>query len=459
MPRKNRWENNSEKPDSIEPLENQSQLELPTDDDERPIATEKHRIVTEFVTQRAVDDLPISGSTPKAIPQPVVVQPSVPYQPQDEVEAFLQEISVSTAGWELLIYRLPRFELNGKVDPQSRMRVGKLPFSWDYELDIQRRWARPGESNHFLVVAKKDGQHVKNGTLPVYSCEPLPLEERISSGIDQLSPVQQPVAAPVATPFPTPIVEHQPLPSPKEQLKEALELVKMVQSISGNSASNSAPAAAAPLDPEVAVLQLLAKDETVINKLSKGLIGKLFGEVKDEPDPWAEVAKEALRSGQAPELLRAGINALFQGFSGFFPQQNNAPAAAAQPPAQQPTPTTAPPEQLQEPPLSREEELLSIVLEKCYRNVPPEAARDQIIKFADEVNENDPANSVDWYIDAFAAMPTDAAIAFVNQAVPGSERVTTMPHAKAWTAELQELLKPNDEGDSDEHQPGAENAG
>lgn len=460
MARKAKWENNLEKPDFIEKSEPQGELYDPSDDADIPVATEKHRIVTEFVTERPVNELAIPSASPKPAPQPVVVQEPLVFSPQDEVEAFLQEISVSTAGWELLIYRLPRFELNGKTDPQSRMRVGKLPFSWDYEQDIQRRWARPGESNHFLIVAKKDGQHVKNGTLPVFSCEPLPLEERITSGVDQLPPTPQPVAVPIPAPYPAPIVEQQPPPSPKEQLKEALELVKMVQSITGtNNAANPAPA---PLDPEIAVLQVLAKDETFGAKLSKGLLSKFFGDVKEDPDPWADIAKEALRSGQAAELLKVGIASFGDMIRGFFPQpQTNAPAAAAQPPAQQPpqmAPMAGPMQQQQMTPA---EELLSFVLQQCHRNAPREPVADQIFTFAEQIEETDPLNSVDWYIRAFALMPTDQALQFVNQQVPGSEQVTNLPHAKQWTAELQELLKQNyeGEGDDDQHQPGTENAG
>lgn len=424
-----------------------------------PIATEEHSIVTTFTRQRVVDAPTISSEQSKALPQHIVEgSPLDLAEPGDEVEAFLREVSQSSAQYEMLVYRLPRYDLDNRTDPMSRKRVGAFPFTWEYEAEIQKRWARPSESNHFLIVMRKNGQHVKNGTLPVFSCEPLPIDERIPSGAEQ---APQPVVVPAAAPYPVQVIEQQPLPSPKEQLREALELVKMVQGISGTSA-NPAPAAA-PMDPELAVLQVLAKDETFANKLSKGLLSKFFGDVKEEPDPWADVAKEALRSGQAGELLKVAISSIGETIRGFFPQQpNNAPAAAAQPPAQQPMPTAAPPEQLQQQqPVTPEDHLLSLVLEKCYRKVPPKAARDQIIKFADDTNYTDPANSVDWYIDAFAAMPTDDALAFVNSYVPGSEQVTTMPHAKAWIAELQQLLIPTDEGEDDgnEHQPRAENVG
>ena len=428
----------------------------PEDADEVPIATQKHRIVTEFTRELPVNAIATNSEQSKPQPQHIVPVAMQSSEPADEVQSFLDQVSKSTARWEMIVYRLPRYESDNRIDPMSRKRVGAMPFTWDYESEIQRRWARPNEANHFLIVMRKDGLFVSNGTLPVFSCEPLPVEERIPSGADQ--PPQQ-VVAPVA-PYPVQVIEQQPLPSPKEQLKEALELVKMVQGITGTSA-NSAPAAA-PMDPELAVLQVLAKDETFAAKLSKGLLGKFFGDVKDEPDPWAEVAKEAIRSGQAGELLKVGITTLFQSFSGIFGQPaNNAPAAAAQPPAQQPQRTAPPPEQSSPQELTPAEHLLSFVLEQCHRNAPREAVADQIFTFADQVNETDPLNSVDWYIRAFALMPPDDALAFVNQSVPGAERVTTQPHAKAWTTELQELLKQNYEGENDgnEHQPRAENAG
>lgn len=421
-----------------------------------PIATEEHQIVTTFVRKRPVETPATSSASQNNDPLHLVAtQLPESSEPGDEIEAFLREVSQSNAQWEMLVYRLPRYDLDNRTDPLSRKRVGSLPFTWEYEAEIQKRWARPSDSNHFLIVMRKNGQHVKNGTLPVFSCEPLPVDERIPSGAEQQPPQQ--IVVPVATPYPA-IVEQQPPPSPKEQLKEALELVKMVQGITGTVAVN--PAAAAPDDPEVAVLRLLAKDERVLDKLSKGLLGKIFNDVKEEADPWAEIAKEALRSGQAVELLQVGIKSLFQGFSGFFPQAaSNAPAA----PIQQQQPQPAPqPEPLPQPQLTPAEQLLSFVLEQCHRNAPAEAVADQILTFADEVHDADPLNDVNWYVRAFALMPTDDALTFVNQSVPGSERITTMPHAKAWTAQLQQLLAQNYEGEGesdDQHQPELENAG
>jgi len=426
--------------------------------EEAPIATQKHRIVTEYTRQVPVGETATSSDPPKNTPQHIVPPVMQSSGPADEVQEFLDKVSQSTARWEMIIYRLPRYESDNRIDPMSRKRVGAMPFTWDYESEIQRRWARPNEANNFLIVMRKDGLFVTNGTLPVFSCEPLPVEERIPSGADQ--PAPQHIVATVAAPYSAPVEAH-PAPTLKEQLKEVVDLFQLAQKLNGNGIANPATVAA-PMDPEAAVFQLLAKDEHAVAKLSKGLLGKFFGDVKEERDPWAEVAMEAIRNGQAAELLKVGINSLFQGFGGFFP--NNNPQPQQQPQQQQQQPMVAPTESLPPQPLAPTEELLSYVLQQCHLNAPREAVADQVIAFADQINETDPLQSVDWYIRAFALMPTDEALMFVNQSVPGSQRVTELPHAKAWTAELQQLLKQNyeveTEGDADDqHQPEPENVG
>lgn len=460
MDRSKRRSNLIEQPDLTGTLEDQlNETDEPTegiDTDDAPIATQKHRIITEYVRHVPVGQTTANSEQPKPTPQLVAVSAATDSQAEeDEYQQFIDEMLESSASWSMSVYRLPYYETNGNIDPKSRIRVGELPFTYEYEYEIQRRWARPGKSNYFLIVCRKDGRFYKKGKFPVLYCEPLPPDEQIKCDGEQ-TPLA--IAAAPAAPYPAPIIEHQPPPSPKEQLKEALELVKMVQGITGTSAAN--PAAVAPDDPEVAVLRLLAKDEQVLDKLSKGLLGKIFNDVKEEADPWAEIAKEALRSGQAVELLQVGIKSLFQGFSGFFPQAaSNAPAALIQQQQPQPAPQ---PEPLPQPQLTPAEQLLSFVLEQCHRNAPAEAVADQILTFADDVHDADPLNDVNWYVRAFALMSTDDALAFVNQSVPGSERITTMPHAKAWTAQLQQLLAQNYETEGageDEHQPELENAG
>jgi len=428
----------------------------PTDDDQ-PIATEEHRIVTKFTRQVPVDATTIGSDSPKSAPQQVVAPVMQSSEPEDEVQAFLDTVSKSSARWEMVVYRLPRYELDNRIDPASRKRVGAMPFTWEYESEIQRRWARPSDANHFLIVMRRDGLFVRNGTLPVFSCEPLPIEERIPSGADQSPQHIVPVAAPY------PVAEYQPAPSLKEQFKEVMELVKLTKQLQGDATNpvTTAP----PIEPEVALIQMLMRDEGTVNKLSKGLAGKFFGDT-NETDPWADVAKEALKSGQAAELLRTGINALFQGIQGFIPQRQQPPPVSQQvmpqpPPAvASPGVTAAASTAMQQP--TPAEELLGFVLAQCVRNSPCEAVADGMFTFADQVNETDPLNSVDWYIQAFALMPTDDALKFVNDSIPGSEQVTALPHAKAWTAELQQLLKQNYEGgggEHDQHQSDTEDVG
>lgn len=419
-------------------------------EEEAPIATQKHRIITEFTKKVPVDPTTTNRQQQSEQPQHIVVQTHASDEPEDEVQRFLDEVSRSTARWEMVVYRLPRYEIENRIDPLSRKRVGAMPFTWEYEAEIQKRWARPNESNHFLVVLRKDGLFVKNGTLPVYSCEPLPIEERIPSGADQPAIPQQ-VVVPLSAPL-TETQSSQPGLSLKDQLKDVVELMKLARQLNGD-VSQQNPTASPPLDPEIAVLQLLAKDENVVNKLSKGLLGKIFGE-KDEADPWADVAKEALKSGQAAELLRVGIESLFRGFSGLWPGQSDPSQPAMHNPQSAMTPSEPQPQ-----PLTPAEELLTYVLTECGRNSPREAVAENIFAFADRINATSPLQSIDWYIQAFAEMPTDEALNFVSQTYPNAQQITSLPHAVEWTRELQEMLKGYFEGQEDESGASTENAG
>jgi hypothetical protein len=90
-----------------------------------------------------------------------------------------------------------------------------------------------------------------------------------------------------------------------------------------------------------------------------------------------------------------------------------------------------------------------MVMNDCARKIPPQVTFTNLMTFADAVNDQAPAYSIDGWIEFFAQMPVDEAIEVVKS-LPNGEQVASLPHAKQWTTDLQTLIKNNQEGDEDE---------
>jgi len=266
----------------------------------------------------------------------------------------------------------------------------------------------------------------------------------------------------------------------REALKEQLEMAKLMREAYGleSDKSDKPTATGATSDPEIAfVSNLLTHNEKAMEKISNGVLGKLFGKNAIEDDPsWSAVGMEAVKSGQ----LGVAIEAAFKGLSGLInmilPQRGNnngqaemaqAPlantGAGANQPSQdgqnhdpqrlsqgdvQPAQTDQNARSVGHAAVSPEEHALQIVIDHCSRNLPPKLAFDRLINYADRLNEEAPQYSIDYYIDRFAAMTPDQALEFVKT-LPNGEAVASLPHAKEWTEALQKLIKDSQEGEEE----------
>ncbi len=429
-------------------------------DSEEPIATEEHTIRTKFIRQVPVSAMNTMNATPAAPaaapPLPGLVAPppaAIDEETPPHIAQFLREMGDSDQGWQMVVYSLPTFAIDGRTDPARRKLCGVMDFTRDYEIEIQRRYARENLPNDFLVVVKKRGVYVKGGTLPVFSCLPLPPSERIMMPGDLPA---APSAAPVSPmPYPYPVPEAQQPAAPVDPLKlvrDQITMMKLMREAFG-PAPAAPPAAPAP-DPETTFLQVLAKDTDIVGKLAKGTLGKLLGESGGlERNEWAEVAMEAIKSGQAAQIIGSAVNALFAGFAGLMPrpEASAAPLAehrAAAPPQRPPAgpaalaPVEPPPtvDESQTPEL----QVLGLALDHCARHLPPQVAASRIIAVAQQIRETIPAYSIDTYLDLFATMDAAAALEICRTLLPDRAEITQLPHALEWTAALQELLKPED---------------
>src|SRR5262249_4374946 len=99
-----------------------------------------------------------------------------------------------------------------------------------------------------------------------------------------------------------------------------------------------------------------------------------------------------------------------------------------------------------QPAITPEEQALARMIENCQRRVPVQIAFDQLMAYADLLNEQAPQYSIDGYISMFSAMPIDQALEFVKSQ-PNGESVVALPHCREWTQSLQQFIKDSQEGE------------
>lgn len=415
-------------------------------DEEPLLANQKVRIVTTFDRQVPADAV-------ERTPQPIVVDHEPATMETDmppHIAEFLKAARESSDRWQLKVWMLPNYPKDTRTDQTRRQFCGLIDFGEDYEEEIQRLWARPGLSNAFLIAVVCNGRFVPKGTLPVISCLPLPGTETAAAAA--------PAAAP-GYPFPPPyIVETEstpaaPAPSMRQQLKEFFEMQKMFREAFGIDQAPPRVQSAAPEDDESALLRVLAKDTDIVERVAKGTLGKLLGDRShEESNPWADVAMEAIKNGQAANLLQAGINALFNGFRSMAPPPQHIVAPPAGAPAAAPMPEAPPPPQMEPAQLSPEDQVIQLAVNHCLMNRPPQVAAARIIAIADRLNDEAPQFSIDEYLKMFATMPPADAIGLAAQLTPNGSELQALPYAPAWVAELQRLIGEAIEGGPDEDQ-------
>jgi hypothetical protein len=245
----------------------------------------------------------------------------------------------------------------------------------------------------------------------------------------------------------------------REALKEQLEMAKLMREAYGFAPEQPQQ----PKSEEEILASAILKQPDVIENVVGSVI-KRFGGKGGDDEPWyADVVRDAVKSGQAAQIVQVAIDRIFNGFQGFFPgrQQNGQPSTTQTQTQTEPTATTVTPEQhlldsnasvgdrVSEVHSERtsdgvsaqtpEEQTLAIVLNNCARKVPAQITADQVLKYADLLNDRAPQYSVDGYLEMFAKMPADAALEFVK-AQPNGEHIANLEWAKDYTEQLQKLI-------------------
>jgi hypothetical protein len=365
----------------------------------------------------------------------------------------------------LRIDRLPLYEQNGiaglKADKEFCGVIQcteKFFDTDDYIVEVQRRYG-PGEYwltlRHKVAIIKSWRERV--GGFPT-----TPVATASESGQSSQPMYAQPMYAQQMTPAPLPR-------SVKDEMREVAEIIKLVDGIRGPlREDNPAPSVT---DPDTILLSSLATNDKFMDRIGSSLVGKLVGgkggSGEDDPSPWA-VAMELVKTGQAATIVKTVIDSFFSGVSGMIPrtnqnqngytqpqgqgmapqQQTNQAPMQHLPPSQTQPEMEAPQQPSGQQQMTPADQALATVISDCAKKIPPQVTFTNLMTFADALNDQAPAYSIDGWITFFANMPINDALAFVKT-LPNGEQVASLPHAKEWTTQLQELIKEN-EGENDE---------
>jgi hypothetical protein len=334
-------------------------------------------------------------------------------------------------------------------------------------------------SEEYLDVARKFGPGTYRFTLRLQNKIVTAWDKRL--GVVTPSPVIQNVA-PTDPTSPQVIIQSDGqqtvMPSIKdimkvqrEALKEQLEMAKLMREAYGFAPEQQQQQ---PKTEEEILAGAIIKQPEVIDNLVGGII-KRYGKGNDSDEPWyADVVRDAVKSGQAAQIVQVAIDRIFNGFNSLFPgRANNGQTQVVQTPHQNQTQSdqqqvlsipgqqTTPDQSLQPSSSSSsnmgsggtigqieqtptqitpEQHALSRLIDNCQRRIPVQVAYQQLINYADAINEQAPDYSIDGYIDLLGSVTTDQALDYVKT-LPGGEQIVSLPHTKEWTAELQKLIQ------------------
>jgi hypothetical protein len=445
-----------------------------------PVATRKHRIVTEYTERRPVDELEDRNADDD---DSLLYAEPEPEPPIDPVESFLAGMGGSSAKWDMVVYRLPKFWQDGRTDRNSRIRCGRIDFTEEYEAEVQKRWARRGLRNDFVIVVNRDARYYKQ--LPTFSCEP-PLPEEMAPP-DNNPPLPP---ASMATPLPSFGVNSLPYtgydynqglsapttPAPPDPFKEAKKAIDFARSyVEAITPLQQNQQQVVPvISEEAQVAGLLLKDPANVKRMAKNLLGSdnreqsimalLIENGASIIDAITRGARaiiadvttarmEVLQNGtsqmaQTPLAPSAGLEnstqqngqahqsgqispaqAVMQGASDS--SQAGAPAIGSSIPT--------PEDQLTNP-------LLNFVIQKCVEQAGPDIVAESVWNYLDSIQTQYPLyyptvrERVFMFIDA----PTDFVLEFLR-GLPGGEPIAALPYATAWTSQLQGKLKADSE--------------
>jgi hypothetical protein len=404
----------------------------------------------------------------------------------DDLPAEFEEDSEQTAVFDdflqpgadgrfIKVWKLPTYKRDGKTALRSTNRqfCDDLPVTPDYMQIIKNTW---GAGVYQLELRDEYNRIVKGSrrmtieiagpqVQPVAQIQTLPNGQQIPIVIEQSQP-QNP-QAPV---------------DPIKQFRQTLSLVREFKDdfreMMGLPERQENSQTQAPVSPKVAALELITENPEVMDKIGRGLTSLISGGKNDHETSWADVGMELVRTGQAPQVAANIIREFMAPFASLWGGNNGTSQMASQAPQTgtgfdsgrtehgTPSQTQALPQVSQGIQSANAEvnpnaptgtqptpeiQALKLLLDHCAAKLPPKVAAERLLAYEKKVEEVAPEYSISGYIDLLVHLDPDAAFAITNQALPGSEAVTSLPHSREWFIELQANLKGNQDGsESDE---------
>jgi hypothetical protein len=234
---------------------------------------------------------------------------------------------------KLRIDRLPYYEANGNTGINAEKEfVRNIPCSKEFVLndeylDEVSKSCGPGA---YWFTLRHKNTIVKMWHMKISGPPPIaPVTAEAGQGGPQV--VYQPA----------PNQQQQPVAvqDPLAQMRQAFKLVRELRDDLGLMMPQPSPPPAPPppTDPKVAALQLIAENPDVMEKIGSGIAKTVLGSKGgDDSNPWAEVAKEAIKSGQAPQIVATLIREFMAPLRNLW-GNNNGQAQMAPPPVQNQT--------------------------------------------------------------------------------------------------------------------------
>lgn len=388
-----------------------------------PVARQKHTVVTTYQKMVPLQEIEAAPAEEEEQLVEYFAPPvEIPTENADPIAEMFRDLQIErrSHSWTMVIERLVNFEKDGRFDAGSkRVNCGTRPVTPDFVEEIRREFARPGRSNHFRVLIKRDGKIFAHWP-EALSLEPPPVEEILAE--DARHAGSAPAVFPVAA-------------DPSKQFKQMLDQMRQLAELRAVLFPDQ-PAAApvqnpAPLTEEAALLKLLAADSDVVDRVSRQISKRLFSSNPEPETSWPAVLAAGLQ--YLPTILQQ---------LGFRPPET-APAPAGPqlvPPREISAPplSPAPPAADQPPPVENgptpELALLGRVLQYCADQVPPEGAAAWVDGFC----QQNP--TVAPLVDLFLAMSPADCLAFLRSYFPAAAGIIEAPHAPTWIQRLQAAL-------------------
>lgn len=405
------------------------EAQAPIDEGLQPVVKETHRVVRTWEARKplAEDDdeeyeIEESAEEIESVSEPI-----------DPIARLLHEIGASRSSWAMHVSRLPKYGRDERTDPKSRVFVGTLTIpdatyleEAKYIEDIQARFAKGSETNHFLCCVRRDNRNYSY--LPVISVEP---PDPITAAKQQVENPGNPINI-----FQTPQADgfDQFVKQAKRfaELRDLLFPQAMLEKIQPPQQSNEA------LTTERALMHLVSQDQGMLD----GIITKMLKPAGGAKEiSLMELAFEAIRNDTLPKMIKEAKALLLE--TRQITDQAPAPLAPVAPgapiapnPAPMPAAPTPPPAPSNIPP---EIQLLNFAVQAHVQGWPAKAAADWIIEF----EEQNP--SVAPYVTGFLGMESVQALQWLTSTIPQAASLADSAKAAEWIADLQAALKPEDE--------------